>query len=306
MKTSVALFCVGGLALSAMIALHGRYSRTGETQNIVPPADKPVVAPTPPGKNDAHGLWAAPAIFPVIPDTASLLQQIQNALCSDQPGDQAMIFTNQLLALIQADPWAAARFAESPGAGDWRTELMRTVAQNWAKSDPDSAVQWVARLADSDERDTILSCVCFQVADANPHQAIEILEQQDQNNRRDMMLGNLAQQWAAQDLEATIAWANNYPPGENRDNLFRHIALAESQAKPAAAADLVAGQISPGPIQDEAAISVLQRWAGQDFTAAAGWVDLFPPGGIYDRAKDTLTGIAAAAQPTDVPLRTLQ
>ena len=45
------------------------------------------------------------------------------------------------------------------------------------------------------------------------------------------MLGNLAQNWATKDLPGAFAWANNYPPSEIRDNLFRHIALAVPQGE---------------------------------------------------------------------------
>ena len=176
---------------------------------------------------------------------------------------------------------------------------MRVVAQKWAAANPEAAAKWVARLADSNERDTMLSCVCFQVAEADPRQAIQILEQQGPgNDRREMMLGNLAQQWAAQDLQAATTWASSYPAGENRDNLFLHIALAQSQTDPAEAAQMVAEQISPGPIQEEAAMSVLQKWAMQDMAGATAWAAQFPAGECYDRARTELAGIATANQST--------
>jgi len=122
------------------------------------------------------------------------------------------------------------------------------------------------------------------------------------------MLGNLAQQWAERDLPSAISWAGNYPPGENRDNLFARIAFAESQTSPANAAQMVVEQISPGSTQQEAAMSILHQWALQDMTRALAWAEQFPAGELYDRAIIELAGIAVyqANQGKPVALQQLQ
>jgi hypothetical protein len=298
-RKSVVFFCAAVSALSLLIVLHGSNLSKARPSNVsMTTAGKTAVA----FKSDKGSLGnfsPKHTIVPAVPDSADLLKEIQSALNSDEPGVQAMIFTNQLIALIEADPWAAARFAESAEAGAWRTELMRVVAQKWAESDPQEAMKWVASLADPDERDTMLSCMCFQVADRSPGQAIQLLEQQGPNDdRRDIVLGNLAQRWTEQDLPAATAWADNYPPGEVRDALFLHIALAQSQTDPVQAARMVAGQISPGQIQEQAAISVLQKWAELDLAGATAWAEEFPAGDCSNRARDLLARLAAANQST--------
>ena len=112
-------------------------------------------------------------------DVATLIRQIKDALNSDNPRDQAMIFTNQLLALIKSDRWAAARFAESPEAGEWRTELMRVTAQNWAAANATEAAKWAAQLADPNESDTMLGCVCFQAAQPICHKRCKFWNSKD-------------------------------------------------------------------------------------------------------------------------------
>jgi hypothetical protein len=301
------LFCLGGLALSLMIAMLGDPSRTLEQQNTSTSPAKAAVVRAQLEKNRAARPLEQTTLA-VVPDTASLLQQIRDGLNSDNPGDQAAVFTNQFLALIRSDPWAAARFAESAEAGSWHMELMRVLAQNWAQLNLPDAAKWVSQISNPNERDTMLSCVCFQVAQTDPKLAIQTLEQQGlDGDRRQIMLGNLAQQWAAQDLPQAVNWASNYPPGKNRDNLFMHIALAKSQTAPVEAANMVAKQISPGPIQEEAVISVLQQWAAQDIDAAAGWVSQFPSGEVYDRSINVLKSIAASAHaPDNLPSYMLQ
>jgi hypothetical protein len=283
-----------------MIAMLGVSSRTGEQQNVSTLPARTAVVRTQFEKNSAVRPVPEQTTLIVVPDTATLLQQIQDGLNSDNPGDQAAVFTNQFLALIRSDPWAAAKFAESAEAGSWHTDLKRVLAQNWAELNLPDAAKWVSQISNPDERDTMLSCVCFQVAQTDTKLAIQTLEQQGlDGDRREIMLGNLAQQWASQDSPAAVAWANNYPLGDQRDKLFMHIALAESQTAPVEAANMVSQQISPGPIQEEAAISVLQQWAAQDMDAATTWVNQFPPSEVYDRSITVLNGIAASVPAAD-------
>jgi hypothetical protein len=100
------------------------------------------------------------------------------------------------------------------------------------------------------------------------------------------------------DLPAATTWADSYPPGEVRDTLFLHVALAQSQTDPAQAARMVAEQISPGQIQEQAAISVLQKWAEQDMAGAVAWSEEFPAGDCSNRARDLLARFAAISQST--------
>jgi hypothetical protein len=236
-------------------------------------------------------------------DVTTLIQQIKDALNSSNPNDLEMIFTNQVLALIKADPWTAAHFAETLPDGLLRTDVMRVTVENWSKSDPSEAAKWVSQLVDSNQRDTMLSCLCFQVAQTDTGMAIQILEQQGvDDERRKAMLGNLAQQLASQNLQGALAWAGNYV-GEDKDDLVAQIALAESKTDPAAAALIISQQISPGPVQNETALSIVNQWAQTDTAAATSWVDEFPAGEVRDKATFTISSIAAyqAAQGTPTP-----
>jgi len=291
MRASVLLVCMSCLLLCGIIVLTGRPShRAAELpmdHNQVPPdlhqSGKPVFKVEP----------SATPVTDSGPDAMTLIRQIKDALNSGNPGDQEMIFTNQLSALINADPWAAAQFAESLPAGLSRTDVMRVIVQNWSESNPGDSAKWVSQLADSNERNTVLSCLCFQVARADPKSAIQILEQQGiDDDRRKGMLGNLAQQWASQDLPAALAWAGNYG-GEDKDNLVAQIALAECKTDPAGAATLIARQISPGAVQDETALSIVNQWAQTDVAAVTSWVDEFPAGELHDQAIAQIDRIAA-------------
>jgi len=73
-------------------------------------------------------------------------------------------------------------------------------------------------------------------------------------------------------------------PGDERDRLFSRVAFTRSKENPADAAKLVVEWISPGEVQNEAAISVLHQWALREPNAALAWAQLFPEESLRNRA----------------------
>ena len=192
----------------------------------------------------------------------------------------------------QRDPAGAGRFAKSQRAGPWRDTALRRVAQGWAKQDAASAERWASRLPDESERTSTLADVCLQVAQSDAQQAVEIAERQGLGLASGAVLENVVQRWAEQDLSGAAAWISEQPAGEGRDQMVGRLAYVQSQTEPAAAANLVVEQIPTGPIQDEAAMSVLHQWAVRDMASAASWVSRFPSGALRDRAQAELQGLA--------------
>ena len=222
----------------------------------------------------------------------ALRAQILAAMESSDPNSQEMIFS-LLAQWTQQDPAGAGRFAKSLPSGRWRQTMIHRVAQDWAVLDLASAERWASRLPDQSERDSTVADVCFQVAQTDARQAMQMAEQHGLEAAPGAILENIAQQWAAQDLPAATSWIMAQPAGALRDQMLGRLAYVQSQTEPAAAANLVVEQITGGPIQDEAAMSVLHQWALRDMTAAAAWVNQFPPGALHDRAQAELQGLAA-------------
>ena len=61
------------------------------------------------------------------------------------------------------------------------------------------------------------------------------------------------------------------------------MAFVRSKINPTEAAKLVAEQILPGDVQNEAALNVLHQWALQDPNAVLAWAQLFPEEGLRTR-----------------------
>ena len=179
--------------------------------------------------------------------------------------------------------------------------------REWARNNPADAAAWLTNAPDGRQRVAVAEIVCPQLAQTNAAAAVKLAENclgEGANDSAQYLLDNMAQQWASQDLQAASAWALAKPAGEQRDRLLQRIAIAESSANPAQAARLISEQMSPGPTQNEAAISVIYQWAQQDATAAMAWAESFPAGDLRDRAikeVKNVTAYAAAATAGNPP-----
>ena len=71
-----------------------------------------------------------------------------------------------------------------------------------------------------------------------------------------------------------------------------------SKTKPEEAGRLITREMAPGPLQDEAAMTVLHQWTRTDAGAALAWAESFPPGGLRDRALEEVVNLSAVSSET--------
>jgi hypothetical protein len=170
--------------------------------------------------------------------------------------------------------------------------------RDWARNFPADALAWVKNAPEGKQRIAISEIVCSELAQTNPAAAVALAEKclgSGTNNVAQYLLDNMAQLWAAQDMQSASAWALAKPAGEQRDRLLQRIAVAESSANPDEAARLISEKMSPGQFQNEAAISVLYQWAQKDAAAAQAWAESFPAGDFRDRAIKEVKNVSAVA-----------
>lgn len=223
--------------------------------------------------------------------SASLANEIVNLLASTDPLDQSKVYRELLPRFVQEDPRAAADFAQSAAAAKWRADLMVVVAQTWADIDVDDAEKWATQLGNPSERNMVLGYVSFEEANTDPARAARILENGALSpDRRELIVANLAQQWANQDLQPLYDELDRLPPSEDRDGLFRYVALAQARTAPAQAAEMIAEKMSAGPTQFDTTMYVLREWARRDMSSAVAWANQFPSGKLHDRAMQVLSG----------------
>ncbi len=138
-------------------------------------------------------------------------------------------------------------------------------------------------IEDKQQQGQALTRLCYQWAELDPLDAIELAFDY-QLEHTPGLLENLAQQWAVADFDSARTWVDSQPPSDIRSTLVARIGYLWAQRDPASAADYVVSQIKAGPIQTEAAISVLHQWAQRDVSAARAWAEEFPSGAMRERA----------------------
>lgn len=155
--------------------------------------------------------------------------------------------------------------------------------EEWARHHPDEALAWVLRAPSGPERMVIAENLCLQLARINPAAAADLVGELGADG---FVLDNVVQQWAEHDIDAARAYVLRLPSSGDRDRLAERIALVDSKDHPAAAATWVCEQISPGTVQNDAAIAVIHQWLAEDRQAALAWIETFPRGSLRDRALD--------------------
>lgn len=199
-----------------------------------------------------------------------------------------------LQSLVSKNPKAAADFAISLTESSIREIALHRVAQAWAARNPSAAAQWANAIRNQEERGALLNGIFCEVAQGDPAKAIQMAETYDMLSFLPAMSGNLVQQWAARDYVAALRWTEAQTSGAARDQMFLGLAMARFESSPEEAASMVSEKIPPGSVQEEAAITIVSRWAAKDPEAAKEWASSFAAGDFRERA---LNEIALMAPP---------
>lgn len=153
-----------------------------------------------------------------------------------------------------------------------------------------AAFEEASDIEDPDAQNAALARICYHWAGFDPRGAIETAiawELQEIPG----LFENLALQWASADLSSAREWAGMQPPGNLRSEFVMRIGYAMAQDDPATAADYVIRETQPGPVQAEAAVSVLHQWAQKDPAAARTWAEGTLSGDLKTRALQELAGL---------------
>ena len=197
------------------------------------------------------------------------------------------------LVLADGGSAAARRWLDGIPPGEKRETLLQSFEFAWFGTDPDAALAWAAHLRDADERSEALARMLIVQASSDPLRAVENAQRLDAT-RDDGLLDNLVQTWAAQDLPAAQQWALALPPGESRDRSVARTALVQARSFPPDAARFAVAALPPGPVLDEAVVSIVHQWAMRAPAAAQAWVDTFSPGELRERTLREIAGAGTA------------
>lgn len=206
-------------------------------------------------------------------------------------------FRRQLLRRWAAeDGYAAATWVEALPSGPMRTEALTDVAIEWADCAPNDAVAWAQRLPDATERQSSVMAIANEAVRNEPMQALRLVVELPASQSRDQLLERATMQWASRDGEQAAAWARQIADANLRGKLLRDVAVGWAERNPVAAGTLAVSDIASGRQQDDAIVSIVQRWAQQQPEAAADWVEQFPEGELKRTATEYLVTLSRNQQ----------
>ncbi len=204
-----------------------------------------------------------------------------------------------LTSAASMDPKRAIEYFE--GEGSMLLNMPRiggfaagNVAKEWAKQDPEAAIEWAKGLPDS-ARGGALEQVVGGMAIEDPQKAASVAMDLEPGRDRTGLLGDIAEKWAAENPTEAMTWANSLE-GEERTRARREALGGWAETDPKAAAGFV--DTLDTQVEKNAAVGVVgSRWARQNPSAAAQWVGDQPESDGKANATGSVMRVWTAAEP---------
>ena len=236
-----------------------------------------------------------------IADMAAVLDYLRAFDKGDPASNLVADLSNRLLARWSAADLAAlstwtARLPE----GTLREDSIATVIRSTLSVDPGQAESWARGLPEGDARNLALGALAEQQVVSSPAVALGLLKELSGNEgdpQRDSLMNVAASEWAHGDPAAAAAWARQLVDPAMKDQVVSGVAVSWSEKDPAAAADLAARDMTAGPTQSCAIISVVRNWVEIDPEKAAEWVSGFPPGDLKTETARNLVAFWSQKDP---------
>lgn len=168
-------------------------------------------------------------------------------------------------------------------ARDERDEWKRL--NRLAETDPGQAAREISGLPESSRRTDLLLEIAAEQVRADFREAVALAETLPSSPPRDEVLERGVREWALIDPAGAIAHAKSFTDEALRERLLAAALVEWSETDPAAAASSAATELREGRIQDNAIVSISQRWTKIAPAEASAWIESFPPSSLQDDAR---------------------
>lgn len=114
---------------------------------------------------------------------------------------------------------------------------------------------------------------------------------------RETIVRQVAQLWTGQDVVGAENWAADAPDEDARNSAVADVCFQVAQADAAQAVEIAERHglaSAPGAVL----ANLVQQWAGQDLSGAAGWVQQLPAGEQRSQMLERLAYVQAKTEPT--------
>ena len=229
-----------------------------------------------------------------IEETPSALAALQGAAPTEIAED---LSARLLRRWAENDLHAAALWSTQLPPGPAREQALADVAIEFANQEPSEAADWARQLQDEAEKLQALDVVAHEFVRSNPIDAIRLAAEFPPSAPRDELICHAAMEWASQDAPGTVDWANQIEDQGLREDVLASVATAWADRDPVSAATLAVDELSPGRTQNDAVVSIVQRWVQQQPEEAAAWVEQFPAGELRLAAIENVVRIWSEQDP---------
>jgi len=154
---------------------------------------------------------------------AGALAWLRNAPDGPQRDTVAEIVCPQLAL---TDPSQAVDVAErcGPSGTNLMENVLDNLAQLWAERDEQAALAWAAAKPPGNDRDRLLERIAFVESQTDPANAVRlVVEQIPPGETQEQAAMTVVYQWARQNADAAMAWAQSFPPGDLRDRAIQEV-----------------------------------------------------------------------------------
>ncbi|MGO8701351.1 MAG: hypothetical protein ACLQVY_27000 [Limisphaerales bacterium] len=185
------------------------------------------------------------------------------------------LLAHALSGYARSNPKGAASYVHLITSARDRKDAYLNVAREWEDQDPVGAVAWAKDWPET-MRGEIGMMFLGQLSGMDRTDlAVQLVMSWPESKTQIDLLGNLARQWAQNDLEGAISWFKTLPPGRGLDKVLECLGGDWGEVDPKGA--LAYAQSVPSSVSVRNFMwSVVGAWVQNDPVAAADWASTLP------------------------------
>ena len=156
-----------------------------------------------------------------------------------------------------------------------KADALKSLAKNWAASDPQAAADYIAGQADSESQVKATQEVVRQWARYDPAGAADWAAGLAVGQNREFVFKNIASHWTAADPAAASEWISSLPASSSRDAALAAFASSTAVSDPAASLQMASSITDPDK-RGEAIAGTLASWRRSDQATARAALQSLP------------------------------
>lgn len=176
----------------------------------------------------------------------------------------------------KSDPLSALNYLANASLGT-RLELVPVAISEWAKRDPAAAKQWILSSTTGEVRTQATEALYRTWALTAPEIAAQSSLTFDDVTARERALVGVLQEWSANDLKAVEKWATSLEQGPVRSTAMRAVAEEMARRNPLEAIRWANAELNASTVDSETIISTIASIVGmEEPSAIMNWLVKLP------------------------------